>query len=769
MAPRKPPTYAEVSYEVDHEIETAIAPFAPPEQAPTWGPDARLSVAGKPLPRVDGYLRTTGRAKYTYDLNLPGTAVGAILMSPYPRARGVRVNPAAARKVPGVLDVMTGGDAENGNKFGTRGAKLFTDAPNFVGEYLAAVVAESPEAASEGVAALAESLEADEVLPHVVDVADALKPDAPKLDENGNARTGDPEGRGDVAKGFAEAEVEVGADVSTPVETHACLETHGSVAKWEGDALTVHDSTQAVFGVRSGLAATLGIPENKVRVIQSFMGGGFGSKLGLDRYTVIAALFAKRLGRPVKIFLTRRQDLLNTGHRPSSRQKLRAGARKDGTLTALELVSAGPPGSGCGRPISSLYACPNVRVVHTNVQINSGPPRPQRAPGDVQGATGLEVLMDRLAEKLGMDPLELRLKNFAEKDPSSGRPYSTNPLRECYAKGAEQFGWEALRKKKPGSDPGPLKRGVGMGAQVWPGGGAPNWKADCVVNADGTAEVRTGTQDIGTGTKTILCQVAAEELGLPIEKVSITLGDTDAPFGGSSGGSVVTPSATPAVQEAAHDAKEKLLALAAPILGKEAGDLEASQGRIRAKGETSGGIPFAEVVRKANAGPVVGSGTRILHDKFREVAIYAFGAQFVEVEVDVETGVVRVVRVVAAHDCGRPVNPMLAASQVEGGVIQAICFALYSERILDRRLGDFVNANLHDYRLALLPDVPEIATIFCGPPDGMVSGVGAKGIGEPAIIPTAGAIVNAVHHATGVWCTELPLTPDRVLAALGVA
>ncbi|HET6201881.1 MAG TPA: xanthine dehydrogenase family protein molybdopterin-binding subunit [Planctomycetota bacterium] len=767
MAPRKP-TYAEITYEIDHEVERAIAPFAPPE-APTWGPDAKLSVVGKPIPRVDGYLRTTGRAKYTYDLNFPGMVYGAVLMSPYPRAKGVRVNAAAAKKVPGVLDVMTGADAENGNKFGTRGARLLTDAPNFAGEYLAALVAETPEAAREGMRALQETLEADEILPHVVDIEDAAKPDAPKLDESGNERKGDPEGRGDVEKGFAEAEATVDLDLRTPVETHACLETHGSVASWEGDALTVYDSTQAVFGVRGGLAATLGIPENKVRVIQHFMGGGFGSKLGLDRYTVLAALFAKRLGRPAKFFLTRRQDLVNSGHRPSSIQRLRAGAKKDGTLTALELVSTGPAGSGCGRPIQSLYACPNVRVVHTEVRINAGPPRPQRAPGDVQGATGLEVLLDRLAEKLGVDPLDLRLKNFAETDPGSGRPYSSNALKECYAKGAEAFGWKSLRAKKPGSDPGPLKRGVGMGAQIWPGGGAPNWKADCALNPDGTAEVRIGTQDIGTGTKTILCQVAAEELGLPIERVSITIGDTNAPFGGSSGGSVVTPSSTPAVHEAAHDAKERLLALAAPILGKEAGDLEASEGRVRAKGETAGGMTFAEVIRKANAGSVVGSGTRTLHEKFKDFSILAFGAQFAEVEVDVETGVVRVLRVVAAHDCGRPVNPMLAASQVEGGVIQGICFALYSERIMDRKLGDFVNANLHDYRLALMPDVPEIATIFCGSPDPIVSSVGAKGIGEPAVIPTAGAIVNAVHHATGVWCTELPLTPDRVLRALGIA
>ncbi|MGH7149867.1 MAG: xanthine dehydrogenase family protein molybdopterin-binding subunit, partial [Planctomycetota bacterium] len=607
------------------------------------------------------------------------------------------------------------------------------------------------------------------ILPHVVDVEEALRPDAPKLDEAGNARPGRGSTRGDLEKGLAEAQVSVDLELRTPVESHASLETHGSLARWEGDALTVWDSTQAVYAVRDGLAASLGIPANKVRVLKEFMGGGFGSKLGLDRYSVIAALFAKRLGRPVKIFLSRRQEFLNTGHRPSSIQRLKGGARKDGTLTALELVSTGPPGSQCARQLTSLYACPNVRVAHTDVRINAGPPRPQRAPGDPQGSAGLEVLIDRLAEKVGLDPLDFRLKNLAETDPSNGKPYSTSPLRECYEKGAGSFGWKALRKKAPGSDPGPLKRGVGMGAQIWYSGGAPNWKADCVLNPDGTAEVRIGTQDIGTGLKTILCQVAAEELGIPLEKVAISVGDTNAPFGGGSGGSVTTPSSVAPVHAAAHDAKEKLLALAAPLLGKKEEELEVSGGRVRAKGEAAGGLAFGEIVTRANAGSVVGSGTRVFSSEWEKVSVVSFGAQFAEVEVDVETGVVRVLRVVAAHDCGRAVNPMLAASQIEGGVIQGICFALYSERIMDRKLGDIVNANLHDYRLALLPDVPEIVPILCGPPDPVVNSVGAKGLGEPPVIPTAGAILNAVHHATGAWCTELPLTPDRVLAALGVA
>jgi len=766
MANPKPPYYAEITYDIDNETERALAPIDPEGEPRTWGADAKLGVVGKPLPRVDGLLRTTGRAKYTADIQLPGMLYGEIVMSPFPRARGVRVDAASARKVPGVIDVMTPESTGNDNKFGGGGASLFTDSPNFVGEYLAAVLAESSEAAREGRRAIMASLEADEILPHVVDVEDAAKSDAPRLGRESNEREGRPSDRGDAERGFGEADVTVDLEMRTAVETHACLETHGSVAAWEGESLTVHDSTQSVYGVRDGVAESLGVPQENVRVIKNFMGGGFGSKLGLDRYTVIAALFAKKHGKPVKIFLDRRQEFLNTGHRPSSIQRLRAGAKKDGTLTALELVSRGPAGSQCSRQITSLYACPNVRVRHTDVSVNMGPPRPQRAPGDPQGSAGLEPLLDKLAGALGMDPLDLRRKNFAETNPSNGQPYSTNPLLECYERGAQAIGWHR-RRATPGSDPGPVKRGLGMGAQIWNSGGAPNWRAECVVRPDGSVHVRIGTQDIGTGTRTILCQVAAEELGVPLERVSITLGDTNAPYGGGSGGSVTAPSSLPAVHAAAFDAREKLVALAAPLLGAKPEDVELRGGRVVPKGSSEGGLALGEIVTRANVESVVGAGTRTFHPDYRGTSVVSFGAQFAEVEVDTETGFVRVLKVVAAHDCGRAVNPMLAASQIEGGVIQGVCFALYSERIADRALGDFVNTNFHDYRLALVPDIPEIVPILVGPPDPIVNSVGAKGLGEPPVIPTAGAIVNAVHNATGAWCTDLPLTPDRVLRALG--
>ena len=745
----------------------------PEDEPPVWPPDAKLSVVGRPLSRVDGVEKITGQARYTQDVNLPGMLHARILRSPFPAARIMRIDSSKAEKLPGVKAVLT---HENAPKIPWYGTQSFLLDPvcRHVGDEVACVAALDEETAEEALKLIEVEYEK---LPFVLDAERALEEGAPKVYPGGNLQGGKPSvyARGDVEKGFAEADAVVEETFRTQVQVHACLEPHASVARWEGDKLVVWDSTQAVFGVREQLARTLNLPLSRVRVLAPFIGGGFGSKLWLNKYTVLAALLARQTGRPVKISLDREEDCVNTGNRPSSVQTIKAGCKKDGTLTALFLKSAGPvgaydSGAGAGTPLREMYRCPNVKTEESNVYINAGQARPMRGPGHVQGTFALEQVMDMLAERIGMDPLAFRQKNYATNNQVRNQPYSSKGLDEAYRLGAERFGWPAARSRPGRSDDATStkKRGVGLASQIWGGGGGPPAYAVVQLNRDGTARLLAGTQDIGCGTKTVMAQVAAEELGLPLEHVTITVADTDAvPYGPFSGGSITVPSVAPAVRYAAADVKRQLAALAAEQfeerLGKAPAErLDLRDGVIYDTASPDHSVPIKEVAAKIDQ-MIIGKGLRGPNPP--GLSLNTFGVQFAEVEVDTETGEVRVLRVVAAHESGRIVNPLTASSQVEGGVIQGIGFALYEERVLNKATGRMVNANLHDYRLPTSCDIPEIETVFVPMSDPIANNVGAKGLGEPPIIPTAGAIANAVYDAIGIRITELPMTPGRVLAA----
>lgn len=754
-----------------------------PEQEPAaWPKEAEMAVLGKPLPRVDGYEKVSGRAKYTHDVNLPHMLWLKTLRSPYPHAKIVSLDASRAEALPGVKLVLTHKNAPDIPWHGGR-SKLFDTTLRFVGDEVAAVVAVDEHIAADALTLIA--VEYDE-LAYVLDAETALQPDAPAIHEGGpqdapgarNLMQGRPfvYTRGDMDKGFAEADHVVEATFRSPCQVHACLETHCSVAQWQGDKLTVWDSTQAVHPNRQALADVLGIPIADVRVICLYSGGGFGSKLGLNKYTVMAALAARALGRPVKVTLDREEDALAMGNRPANLMTIRAGCKQDGTLTALSMKSIGAAGAynagaGAAAPLREIYKCPNVKTEESSVYINADVARPHRAPGHVQGTWALEQALDMLAEKCGLDPLDFRLRNYSDTDQVRNLPYSVKGLRECYERGAAALGWRDRAQRKAMSK-GAKKRGFGLAAQVWGGSGGPPGYAIVNLYADGTAHVFSGCQDIGSATRTSMLQVAAEELGLPPEKLGITMGDTQGtPYGGVSGGSRTTPSQAPAVRMAAAEVKRQLLELAAKQMSLPAGQLATREGFVLDTQNPATRKPIAEVARAGLSGPQAGPQNMLIGKGWRgpnpdDVSVQCWGAQFAEVEVDTDTGEVRVVKIVAAHEAGRVLNPLTGSSQVEGGVIQGMGFALYEERVLNNASGRMVNSNLHDYKIPTAKDMPEIEAILVEMPDARANSVGNKGLGEPPIIPTAGAIANAVADALGARVFEAPITPQRVLEAL---
>jgi xanthine dehydrogenase YagR molybdenum-binding subunit len=749
--------------------EPFFAPDAGGGTPPPWGETA---VVGKPLPRVDAYERVSGSAVYTLDLQLPGMLHVAVVRCPHAHARVKRVDTSRAEAMPGVRGVLTASTPGAALPWyqGREGAysSLFDAHCRHEGEEVAAVAADTVLQARD--AARAVVVEYEE-LPFVVDAERALAADAPKVHEWGNL-VGQPRPytRGDVAAGFAAADAVVEMTFRTPVQMHTPMEVHCSVAQWDGDRLTVWDSTQGVYAIREQLAGAFKLPLASVRLIGHYMGGGFGSKLELGKYTAIAALLARRLGRPVKIALTREETFLVAGNRPSNVITLKAGARKDGALTALEArlmgpAGAYPAGATSAYQIGDLYTCANVRYETTHVLINAGRARAFRAPGFPPCNWALEQVIDALAGKLGLDPVEMRLKNIpATSQLADNTPYTSTGLAECLRAGAKAFGWSAARQATRPA--GHLRRGVGAAAGMWGYGGDPTATAIVTLYADGSVNLNIGASDIGTGTKTVLAMVVAEELGVPLARIQVEHADTaTTKYAPSSGGSQITLVTSPAVRAAALDVRRQLVEIASRQLEKPAEALTVRDGAIVVAGEGGARVPFSELKALGRRRMLVGVGVRHPHPEGK--LALPFAAQFAEVEVDTRTGAVRVVRFLAAQDSGRVMNRMTFDNQVYGGVFQGIGFALSEERVLDRQTGKMVNANWHDYKIPTMLDTPpETESLPVDPHDEECNTVGCKGLGEPAHIPTATAVANAIHDAIGVRPLEAPVTPARLLALL---
>lgn len=732
-----------------------------PGDLPPWDLDSRLQVVKGRTPRLDGPAKVTGRARYAFDVKVQGMLWAKMVRATVPAGEVVRIDTSKAEALAGVKAVWT--------------ADVRT--VRFTGQDLAAVAASSPEIA-EDAAKLVEVVYEERSF--VTDLERAMEVGAPlvyrpeempgpaTVPRSGNVvgpqapRRGG--GRGDVEKGFTEAEVVVEGTYRVAVHTHSPLETHGVVAKWDGDDLTVWASTQGTFTVREGLAEALGIDRTRITVLTEHMGGGFGSKLAPSAvgsaFAVVACKLAKKAGAPVHLFLDRREEHLCTGNAPSALMTVRLGARRDGTLVAMHHRSFGSAGiaggAGTGGPIAAMYTgCPSLKVEEHDVFTNAGPAAPLRAPGHPQGAFALESAMDELAEKLGMDPLELRRKN------------ESHPVRRVqYDAGAKAMGWER-RNKKAGDTPGPRKRGIGMANGNWyviardRGVGA-----EVRIHRDGSIEVFSGAQDIGTGFRTAMAMVAAEELGVSPADVVMRIGDTRYPEGPGSGGSNTTNSVAPAVRLAAHDARLKLLGLAAPLLKAEVGDLDAASGRIFVRGR-----PGTAVTLRQAAARMPGEEIRCPAERKAQYATYRgdlAGTQFAEVEVDVETGEVRIVKIVSVNDCGFAVNALTAESQVIGAMIQGASWALFENRILDGNFGTMLNPNLESYKILASKDMFEAVPILTEVAN-LGNNTSAAGLGEPPIVPTLAAIANAVYNASGARVRSLPMTPDKVLAALADA
>jgi CO/xanthine dehydrogenase Mo-binding subunit len=714
------------------------------EDALDQWPSGARAVVGRAAPRVDGYERARGEARYTADVQLPGMLHAALLGSPYARARVRALDLERALAAPGVRAVLTPQDVE-----------WLTDEPSYEGQPVAAVAAESQAQARAAVDLIA---------------ADWQELD-PLLDPEEAVRRGSLIGepreyeRGAVEAGLAEADAVVEAEYRTQTLNHNSLETHQSVCEWRGDALDVYVSTQYVWGVRDDVAEAFGLPADKVRVVCEFMGGGFGSKNGAGPYVFLAAELARRIGRPVRLALTRREENVIAGNRNATIQRVRAGARSDGTLTALGgefWCSLGWRGwlPGTATPMQMLYACENVRTVEYGARLNLPPMAAFRAPGFVEGTWALECLLDKLAAKLGTDPLELRKRNHTDADPIDGRPYSSKNLMECYRR-AEPH-WERRHEIRARSDD-VWKRGVGLASQTWYGGGGPPSYAWVRLGADGRANVVTAMQDIGTGTRTAMAQIAAEELGLPLAMVEVQVGDSSrGPYASISGGSSTLSSMGPAVRAAAADAARQLLELAAQRYDREQRLLSLRDGRVVSS--DGGSWPLEEVAGILADGQILGQGARGPNPT--GMRVLTFGVQIAEVAVDVETGEVVVERIYACHDVGRIVNPLGARSQVEGGIIQALGHTFSEARLDDPRTGAVLTRTLDAYKVPTIADVPEIVCEFVDEPDTHLTNLGSKGLGEPPIIPTAAAIANAIRDATGAEVTTLPITREEILTAL---
>jgi xanthine dehydrogenase YagR molybdenum-binding subunit len=631
-----------------------------------------------------------------------------------------------------------------------------TDEPAYQGAPVAAVAADTLEQARAALRLL--EVEWEELEP-LLDPDEAVRR-SELIDEPSRYE------RGDVERGLAAADVVVEAEYRTQTVLHNSLETHQAICEWEaGDRLTVYISTQYVWGVRETVAEHFGLPEDKVRVVCRFMGGGFGSKNGPGDYTYIAAELARRAGRPVKCALTRREENLDAGNRNATIQRLRVGARSDGTLTALEGEFVNATGwkgwlASTGGPMRMLYACENVKTTEYGAKLNLPPMAAFRAPGFVEGTFGLECLMDELAAKLDLDPLELRRRNHSDHDAIDERPFSSKNLLECYRRA--QPHWERRTQVHATSDP-VWKRGVGLASQVWYGGGGPPSYAWVRVGADARVTVITAMQDIGTGTATAMAQIAAEELGVPLDRVEVALGDTArGPYATISAGSSTLPSMGPAVRSAAADAVRQILEIAAQRYDREQRLLSLANGRIVS---TDGGSwPLEEITELLESGQILGKGSRGPNPT--GMRVLTFGVQVAEVAVDVETGEVSVERIAAVHDVGRVINPLGASSQVEGGIIQGLGHTLSEERLVDPASGTVLTQTLDAYKLPTIADVPEIVTDFVDEPDRHLTNLGSKGLGEPPIIPTAAAIANAIRDATGADVRSLPITREEMLRAL---
>jgi xanthine dehydrogenase YagR molybdenum-binding subunit len=769
-----------------------------------WPEAGKRSLIGKRISRLDGPEKASGRAKYTYDVHRPGMLYGKVLRCPFAHAKVVSVDTSAAESMPGVkaVHVVQGPGTEI----------------NWAGDDIVVVAAVDEETAGDALRAIKVQYD---VLPHFVDGStepkDAAEATGPlevrdlvgmftnqvpepqiiqaiqqkgisfqvsqnMIDQMRQNKVGEDvikalqsapvkepqpatspykkeseQVRGEPDDAFKQAEVTSEGTYGCPVITHCCLESHGSIAEWpDDDHLFVHASTQNVSGLSGQYAGALKIPAANVHVHQDHVGGGFGSKFGADRWGIYTAQVSKKAGgKPVRYMLERDAELTVAGARPSAYARVKVGAKKDGTLLAWESHSwgTGGPGGGGAPPLPYVVNIPNQRKQHVAIATNIGPARAWRAPNHPQGCLITMSALEDTAAKIGMDPVDFLQKNIQ----------LTGKLADTYSaelkKGAELMEWKKKWHPRGDKTPGPIKRGLGVSLHTW-GGGGHDSRCQVMIHPDGSAEISLGSQDLGTGTRTVIAIVAAETFGLPVNAVKVNIGDTTYPPSGGSGGSTTVGGVSSSARRGATNALNELLDKVAPALGAKADDLEAVNGRIQVKGDPTKSLTWKQACAKLGATPITAQGqtSRDL------ISSGVGGIQMAEVAVDVETGIVKIEKIVAVQDCGLVIDLKTAESQVHGALIMGVTYALYEEKIMDRHTGRCLNPDMEFYKLAGIGDVGNLVVHMMTGPG--YDDRGVIGLGEPPTVSPGAAISNAVANAIGVRVPELPLTADRVLAAL---
>ena len=704
----------------------------------SWPPMESRKVMGKRITRVDGILKASGKAKYNSDVHPEGMLYSAILHAPHAHARVRSIDASAAEKMPGVTAVRL---------LVQPGAEI-----QWSQAEIAIVAAEREEIARDAVRAIKVDYE---VLPHLVREEDLQKAGS-RAKPAGEVVSGDPD------QAFQQADVVHEGEYGIPVITHCCLEPHGQVIAWKGDQLEYWPSTQNVSAVGNDLAKNLELPATAVHTHQDNIGGGFGSKFQADVWGVEGARLSKASGgRPVKTFLDRRAELTIAGVRPSLFAKIKIAAKKDGAITAWDSRTWMTGGFGGGNLNADLlpYVYRNVenrRINHTAVQTNNGLSRAWRAPNHPQLSYITCAAMDDLAAKMKMDPLQLFLKNVG----LTARP---EVYESQLKKAADMIGWSRNWHPRGDSGSGHIKRGLGLAVGTW-GGAGHNSQCQCTIHPDGAVEIALGSQDLGTGTRTIICQVAAESLGLPLNAITLKIGDNKYPVSGASGGSTTVGGVSSSTRKATLNALEKLFEKVAPSLNAQPDQLEAVDGRIQVKGDPSRNLTWKAACQKLGVSSITEMGAHSQNNPMGLTTGGVGGVQMADVSVDVETGVVKINKIVGVQDCGLIINPKTADSQMYGGIIMGVCAALMEERVMDEISGLCLNADMEFYKLAGISDIGEIEVHLEITPDHDKRGV--IGLGEPATVPTIACIANAVANAIGVRVPTLPLRPRQVLAAL---
>ncbi|MFT8245743.1 xanthine dehydrogenase family protein molybdopterin-binding subunit [Roseomonas sp. BN140053] len=736
------------------------------------------SSIGQPLTRRDGALKVTGRARYAADNHPPGMLHAVLAVSSVARGRVVSLDEAAALAHPGVVAVMTPANRpplaldpdEKTGPFTFRLELLQNDRVRYAGQPVAVVIADTLEAATEGAALLSPRYEAEP--PQTgLDGPDSFIPEA--IGAGGPAETR----HGDVEAGLATAAARVEATYETPSQYHNAMEPHAVVASWDGDRLTVDTPSQGMAWAQERIAGLFGIPAGNIHIRSPFLGGGFGSKGVVSGPQVLGMLAARLVGRPVKLVLRREQMYGPVGHRGPTRQTLRLGTDGDGTLRALDhhVRTASSRFDDFFEPAAqashTLYNSPAISSTTEAVRLDIGTPLFMRAPGEASGSAALESAIDEMALAVGLDPLEFRLRNYAEVEPISGKPFSSKALRECYAQGAARFGW-AGRPLQPRQmrDADGLLVGWGMGTATFPALMFAG-QARAVLRRDGSGLAETGAHDMGQGAWTALAQIAADSLGIDLDRLEFRAGDSTLPDAGIAGGSAHTATAGAALKGAGEDAVAKLAELAvnderSPLFGAGNVGVVARNGRLLRRDDESRGESFTDILARAGLAEVEGRGTGAMDPAVQErYATHAHGAVFAEVKVDPELGQIRATRLVGAFAAGTVINPRLVRSQYYGGMIWGVSFALHEQAVMDPRSGRIMNANLAEYHVPVNADVPSVEAILVEEHDPFVNALGVKGVGEIGITGTAGAVANAVWHATGVRVRRFPIAIEALLAA----